>query len=77
MIITLTIFLFLCGIAGFILNRNNVILLIVAIEILLLAVMFINSCFIAKAKYTYRPLLHIYFSQSLYIKLRASSLIIK
>lgn len=45
MIITLTIFLFLCGIAGFILNRNNVILLIVAIELLLLAVAFINSCF--------------------------------
>jgi hypothetical protein len=45
MIITLTIFLFLCGIAGFILNRNNVILLIVAIELLLLAVTFINSCF--------------------------------
>jgi len=38
MIITLTILLFLCGIAGFILNRNNVILLIVAIELLLLAV---------------------------------------
>lgn len=38
MILTLTIFLFLCGIAGFILNRNNVILLIVAIELLLLAV---------------------------------------
>jgi NADH-ubiquinone oxidoreductase chain 4L len=35
---TLTLFLFLCGIAGFILNRNNVILLIVAIELLLLAV---------------------------------------
>jgi NADH-ubiquinone oxidoreductase chain 4L len=35
---TLTILLFLCGIAGFILNRNNVILLIVAIELLLLAV---------------------------------------
>jgi hypothetical protein len=45
MIITLTIFLFLCGIAGFILNRNNVILLIVAIELLLLAVHFIYSCF--------------------------------
>lgn len=38
MITTLTLLLFLCGIAGFILNRNNVILLIVAIEILLLAV---------------------------------------
>jgi NADH-ubiquinone oxidoreductase chain 4L len=38
MITTLTIILFLCGIAGFILNRNNVILLIVAIELLLLAV---------------------------------------
>jgi NADH-ubiquinone oxidoreductase chain 4L len=38
MIITLTLLLFLCGIAGFILNRNNVILLIVAIELLLLAV---------------------------------------
>ena len=38
MTITLTLLLFLCGIAGFILNRNNVILLIVAIEILLLAV---------------------------------------
>jgi NADH:ubiquinone oxidoreductase subunit K len=38
MIMTLTILLFLCGIAGFILNRNNVILLIVAIELLLLAV---------------------------------------
>lgn len=37
MIITLTVFLFLCGLAGFILNRNNVILLIVAIELLLLA----------------------------------------
>lgn len=35
---TLTLFLFLCGLAGFILNRNNVILLIVAIELLLLAV---------------------------------------
>ncbi len=35
---TLTLLLFLCGIAGFILNRNNVILLIVAIELLLLAV---------------------------------------
>lgn len=47
MIITLTIFLFLCGIAGFILNRNNVILLIVAIELLLLAVtlFYLNSCF--------------------------------
>ena len=45
MIITLTIFLFLCGIAGFILNRNNVILLIVAIELMLLAVALINSCF--------------------------------
>ena len=32
------ILLFLIGIAGFILNRNNVILLIVAIELLLLAV---------------------------------------
>jgi NADH:ubiquinone oxidoreductase subunit K len=38
MTITLTILLFLCGLAGFILNRNNVILLIVAIELLLLAV---------------------------------------
>ena len=38
MITTLTLLLFLCGIAGFILNRNNVILLIVSIEILLLAV---------------------------------------
>lgn len=37
MTMTLTIFLFLCGLAGFILNRNNVILLIVAIELLLLA----------------------------------------
>lgn len=45
MIITLTILLFLCGIAGFILNRNNVILLIVAIELLLLAVTFSSSCF--------------------------------
>ena len=35
---TLTLLLFLCGIAGFILNRNNVILLIVSIELLLLAV---------------------------------------
>ena len=47
MIITLTIFLFICGIAGFILNRNNVILLIVAIELLLLAVTIINSCLTA------------------------------
>jgi len=38
MSLTLTILLFLCGLAGFILNRNNVILLIVAIELLLLAV---------------------------------------
>lgn len=38
MTITLTIFLFISGIAGFILNKNNVILLIVAIELLLLAV---------------------------------------
>ena len=38
MITTLTVLLFLCGIAGFILNRNNVILLIIAIELLLLAV---------------------------------------
>ena len=38
MTFTLTFFLFLCGLAGFILNRNNVILLIVAIELLLLAV---------------------------------------
>lgn len=46
MILTLTILLFLCGIAGFILNRNNVILLIVAIELLLLAVVCIfNSSF--------------------------------
>lgn len=42
MILTLTILLFLCGIAGFILNRNNVILLIVAIELLLLAVVFLT-----------------------------------
>ena len=35
---TLTLLLFLCGIAGFILNRNNVILLLIAIELLLLAV---------------------------------------
>jgi NADH-ubiquinone oxidoreductase chain 4L len=39
MSLTLTILLFLCGLAGFILNRNNVILLIVAIELLLLAVL--------------------------------------
>jgi NADH:ubiquinone oxidoreductase subunit K len=39
MSLTLTIFLFLCGLAGFILNRNNVILLIVAIELLLLAIL--------------------------------------
>lgn len=39
MTFTLTFFLFLCGLAGFILNRNNVILLIVAIELLLLAVL--------------------------------------
>lgn len=56
MIITLTIFLFLCGIAGFILNRNNVILLIVAIELLLLAVPSINSCFTNKGpKKSYSP----------------------
>jgi NADH:ubiquinone oxidoreductase subunit K len=48
MITTLTIILFLCGIAGFILNRNNVILLIVAIELLLLAVYIIHSCFTIK-----------------------------
>ena len=34
----LPILLFLCGLAGFILNKNNVILLIVSIELLLLAV---------------------------------------
>jgi len=38
MTVTLSILIFLCGIAGFIVNRKNVIILIVAIEILLLAV---------------------------------------
>ena len=46
MTITLTVFLFLCGLAGFILNRNNVILLIVAIELLLLAVNFKNFSYL-------------------------------
>ncbi len=60
MIITLTILLFLCGIAGFILNRNNVILLIVAIELLLLAVTIFNSC-LTKALSLGQPLF-IYFN---------------
>ena len=34
----LSIFLFLIGILGFILNRKNIILMIIAIEIMLLAV---------------------------------------
>jgi NADH-ubiquinone oxidoreductase chain 4L len=37
MIIILTLLLFLCGVAGFILNRNNIILLLMTIEIMLLA----------------------------------------
>ena len=34
----LSIFIFLIGILGFILNRKNIILMIIAIEIMLLAV---------------------------------------
>jgi NADH-ubiquinone oxidoreductase chain 4L len=37
-IMNLSIFLFLIGILGFILNRKNIILMIIAIEIMLLAV---------------------------------------
>lgn len=49
--LTMTNFLFLtspifiCGIAGFVLNRTNVIMLIVAIELLLLAVLFVFILF--------------------------------
>ena len=48
----LSLFLFLIGILGFILNRKNIILMIIAIEIMLLAVstiqtdyIFVNSTF--------------------------------
>ena len=37
----LSLFLFLIGILGFILNRKNIILMIIAIEIMLLAVTFL------------------------------------
>jgi NADH-ubiquinone oxidoreductase chain 4L len=37
----LSIFLFLIGILGFILNRKNIILMIIAIEIMLLAITFL------------------------------------
>ena len=37
----LSLFLFLIGILGFILNRKNIILMIIAIEIMLLAITFL------------------------------------
>ena len=40
----LSLFLFLIGILGFILNRKNIILMIIAIEIMLLAVNKIIYC---------------------------------
>ena len=42
----LSIFLFLIGILGFILNRKNIILMIIAIEIMLLAVTLAPSLFV-------------------------------
>lgn len=45
----LSLFLFLIGVLGFILNRKNIILMIIAIEIMLLAVINANHFFLSES----------------------------